>query len=444
TDPYLKAAGILGLTGFLRESQNLVVLWSPRYFSRLWCVYEVASWMHLEKETSKVHFFPLALALFGITVMFALFFSSFLLMWAARWTDVEYNLAAVVITLTSLAAPTHIIRRLIRDLQRMPRQVAAFSLKRAECFCCSNNHKIPGTDVDIPCDRELIEGQLALWGQATGEEDPLEKFDLYVREQLGSHILTKVGGSRIPYKMALMISVPVWGFNCDRLVLVSMVEPWGAMRLMLHYVTTYVAVFPTAIRVALLAAVFLDRTLGVRERLLEDLLVTVLGICMFAGYFLGCLALLVYALQPVSVVPQIIITVLVWAFTVLLYSEQGVRCLNRFESIGSKAVLEEEAVRISAESNLDYSVESVSEAAQIYAATRQQKEQKRLVAEQRRRPAAALPDVGGTSDVEEGSCRKHPLQVPPQLHEVRTSQSLESQSSTDAGGELETARIRHR
>ena len=34
TDPAKKEQGILGLGGFLRVSQRLVVLWSPRYFSR--------------------------------------------------------------------------------------------------------------------------------------------------------------------------------------------------------------------------------------------------------------------------------------------------------------------------------------------------------------------------------------------------------------------------
>eukprot|EP00929_Paragymnodinium_shiwhaense_P040996 TRINITY_DN21323_c0_g1_i2.p1 TRINITY_DN21323_c0_g1~~TRINITY_DN21323_c0_g1_i2.p1 ORF type:complete len:111 (-),score=9.10 TRINITY_DN21323_c0_g1_i2:82-414(-) len=35
TDEAKKTAGVLGLAGFLRSSKRLVVLWSPRYFSRL-------------------------------------------------------------------------------------------------------------------------------------------------------------------------------------------------------------------------------------------------------------------------------------------------------------------------------------------------------------------------------------------------------------------------
>ena len=40
TDQSLKEAGVFGLAGILKHSKRMVVLWSLRYFSRLWCVYE--------------------------------------------------------------------------------------------------------------------------------------------------------------------------------------------------------------------------------------------------------------------------------------------------------------------------------------------------------------------------------------------------------------------
>ena len=30
--------------------RRLAALWSPRYFTCFWCVYEVGSWLHLDKE----------------------------------------------------------------------------------------------------------------------------------------------------------------------------------------------------------------------------------------------------------------------------------------------------------------------------------------------------------------------------------------------------------
>lgn len=51
-DPRLKEKGILGLSAFLDKSQNLTILWSKRYFTRLWCSYEVATF--LRKESTNV------------------------------------------------------------------------------------------------------------------------------------------------------------------------------------------------------------------------------------------------------------------------------------------------------------------------------------------------------------------------------------------------------
>jgi len=41
-DPELKAAGIANIPAFLRDSREFVVLWDDQYFTRLWCVYEIA------------------------------------------------------------------------------------------------------------------------------------------------------------------------------------------------------------------------------------------------------------------------------------------------------------------------------------------------------------------------------------------------------------------
>ena len=58
-----KSEGILGLAGFLNCSERFVILWSPRYFTRLWCTYEVATWLYLGKDLTKtLHFMPVKMA----------------------------------------------------------------------------------------------------------------------------------------------------------------------------------------------------------------------------------------------------------------------------------------------------------------------------------------------------------------------------------------------
>ncbi|KAF4671788.1 hypothetical protein FOL47_001224 [Perkinsus chesapeaki] len=44
-DPAAKERGICSISVFLHHSSRLMILWSPDYFSRLWCVFELASFL---------------------------------------------------------------------------------------------------------------------------------------------------------------------------------------------------------------------------------------------------------------------------------------------------------------------------------------------------------------------------------------------------------------
>ena len=41
-----RSRGIDQIGRFLRNSEELLILWSPDYFSRLWCCFEVAMYLH--------------------------------------------------------------------------------------------------------------------------------------------------------------------------------------------------------------------------------------------------------------------------------------------------------------------------------------------------------------------------------------------------------------
>jgi len=50
TDPSLKPAGIRSLGGFLKLSNRFVILWHSDYFTRLWCIYELAAFEFINGE----------------------------------------------------------------------------------------------------------------------------------------------------------------------------------------------------------------------------------------------------------------------------------------------------------------------------------------------------------------------------------------------------------
>eukprot|EP00913_Durusdinium_trenchii_P016785 g15775.t1 len=62
-DPSLKEQGILGLAAFLDRSDHLTVLWSPRYLTRLWCGYELATFLRDNSESKPLTFFPVNMSL---------------------------------------------------------------------------------------------------------------------------------------------------------------------------------------------------------------------------------------------------------------------------------------------------------------------------------------------------------------------------------------------
>lgn len=49
-DKFLQERGILGLASFLDRSECLTILWSSRYFSRIWCTFEVAAFLRNEQK----------------------------------------------------------------------------------------------------------------------------------------------------------------------------------------------------------------------------------------------------------------------------------------------------------------------------------------------------------------------------------------------------------
>mmetsp|Transcript_46049 Transcript_46049/g.107604 ORF Transcript_46049/g.107604 Transcript_46049/m.107604 type:complete len:546 (-) Transcript_46049:249-1886(-) len=65
SDPALRQQGIDSFAAYIAKSDHILVLWSPEYFTRLWCTLEMAALVKTYSRTSKdlpVYFLPLSLA----------------------------------------------------------------------------------------------------------------------------------------------------------------------------------------------------------------------------------------------------------------------------------------------------------------------------------------------------------------------------------------------
>lgn len=114
-------------------------------------------------------------------------------------------LTGLMLLLTSVVLPFvfYLGMGIVADLEEMPRQLAGFNAKEAECFCCSNGHRHPHDGSKLPCDRLLVYNTLKQWYGQEGEVDHLERFSRQVREELAPSIALLIGGMTLPLNYAV-------------------------------------------------------------------------------------------------------------------------------------------------------------------------------------------------------------------------------------------------
>ncbi|CAE7222837.1 unnamed protein product [Symbiodinium natans] len=214
-DDRLKEQGILGLAGFLDRSSMLAVLWSPRYFKRAWCAYELGTFLRDPGKEKLVRVMPVKLAptllAFCLTWEVIRFAHSAATEYdesgSREWLIVSGTLLFVILCGSPLYM--YIGMGLIRDVQALPDHLRNFKIQDAECSCCANNHRNPSTGEELPCDKQLIFRTLKKW-YGTPDDDTeahLETFNGFVRSRLSRTIRQTVGGYTLPLKQYLYIAL---------------------------------------------------------------------------------------------------------------------------------------------------------------------------------------------------------------------------------------------
>eukprot|EP00929_Paragymnodinium_shiwhaense_P099596 TRINITY_DN61328_c0_g2_i1.p1 TRINITY_DN61328_c0_g2~~TRINITY_DN61328_c0_g2_i1.p1 ORF type:complete len:836 (-),score=177.31 TRINITY_DN61328_c0_g2_i1:172-2679(-) len=251
-----KIRGIMSLSAFLKVSGRFVIIWSPRYFQRLWCVYEVASWFQQEDLKGKALELLLP-ATVVCTILGKLL--CFMMFWAMRvlaktvsdeWQGLVITLVCVwlcvFVFLFSMSAQT-------KALQCLDEQLTGFKVREAGTFCCSVGHIMPDTDETIPCDRELVYENLRkrqfkyiLTGKSSedladlcdddGEEEEeessdedggknkmsvqqafLDRFDMIFQMEFVPRIQRRLRRAATGYRYLLVASLPALWYLFDRM-----------------------------------------------------------------------------------------------------------------------------------------------------------------------------------------------------------------------------------
>ncbi|CAK0834257.1 unnamed protein product [Prorocentrum cordatum] len=161
-DPEEKRRGVYSIGGFLQKSDRLLMLCTSRYFSRMWCAFEVAAWLQY-KDVGSIIFLPPSETLFT-----SVFFSIVLLTHAGVYVGTQFPGVPVVpcalVVLFVFPLPlVHSARLAMRALMSMPEELRVHDVTQTQCFCCSHQHVDPTTRAALICDRELVYDAIDFW-----------------------------------------------------------------------------------------------------------------------------------------------------------------------------------------------------------------------------------------------------------------------------------------
>ncbi|CAE7216805.1 unnamed protein product [Symbiodinium natans] len=237
-DEEKKAAGIRGLAGYLDRTRTLTVLWSNDYFGRLWCVFELATFLR-NRCNRTIQLLPVEMSMlaFLIGLCYSMVNLAHRVINEARnITGPDYDgrietapwLATLratgwVAVIGSPLVPFYIYLGLdfTMKLRLLPTQLHTFDARKASCYCCTVDHTDPVSKAAIFCDRQLILEKLTEWygwyGDPEDCEDTdkgvdiaIEQFNHLVRKELADVFLDMMSGRDVLWQYIYLLI----GLNC--------------------------------------------------------------------------------------------------------------------------------------------------------------------------------------------------------------------------------------
>jgi len=197
SDPELKKDGIRSLPAFLAKTDELVVLWSHHYFSRLWCVLELATWIHLRKP--KLRFIAID-STACVVAIFCCFWVAGLAWHYEPALGIDCNLSIPVFSVYIIPC-AFVVHKYLQMRSDLESHVKEFECEKAEC-----------SDEQ---DRALILGTIDKWFEGAR---PRETFNRSVHKYVYAYLLENMGHHNDLYsEMVAVTSLTTWWRECDLL-----------------------------------------------------------------------------------------------------------------------------------------------------------------------------------------------------------------------------------
>ncbi|CAK9065324.1 Putative serine/threonine-protein kinase [Durusdinium trenchii] len=209
-DATLMERGIYGLGGFLKTSKELRILWSPPYFSRLWCVFEVAAY-RMANPHGKITVKPLFVEVMVIVLWLGS--SSGIALWASlRAFTGSVNILVVFLILVPFLVGFHMLRKACQQKQQLIADLRTFDLQAVECR--------------VDFDKKFVHAAITEWYGGP------EAFTEYVRGPLRRELEAR-HFERVPFVYSLILATPLISYALASFV--SLVKAGAPANIILSY-----------------------------------------------------------------------------------------------------------------------------------------------------------------------------------------------------------------
>ncbi|CAE6961226.1 unnamed protein product [Symbiodinium natans] len=200
-DAKFTAMALLSLPAILQRSEGMLVVWDSTWASRLWCVFELAAFIHSRRTGEKMHLLirPIVMgpALVSMTcglVVATVAFSSNFVEGHISW---QRTLGIVmIVSALCLLFCAHNVRVFCRNIDNLQKQLVDFRVENARCSCCDRcdaNHIDRATGEPLRCDRKILTEVITTWFGS------IESFERQVQGQVRTILLRQLVSTRFIY-----------------------------------------------------------------------------------------------------------------------------------------------------------------------------------------------------------------------------------------------------
>ena len=149
-DRKIKLKAINNVDHFLAHSTSMLLLWDTTYFERLWCVFEVAIFLALNRKSPSITFVPIQLFCAELVMMIVQWIVLFIvvilvstnILQNMMGVIIEWGFPSILVSASTVYTPlfpicmplVFALRSYMRAIREMTSQITDFRVAKAHCF----------------------------------------------------------------------------------------------------------------------------------------------------------------------------------------------------------------------------------------------------------------------------------------------------------------------